>query len=591
VDKDLNKEQQKQKSQAFLEESRIVPDLRGNPLMLSLMCNIYRGENYIPRNRPEVYEKCANMLFERWDKSRGILVPQAMEAFIKPAMQHLAHWIFADEALQGGVTEQQLTEKASEYLGEWRFDNHAEAEKAARDFIEFCRGRAWVFTDTGTTKEGERLYQFTHRTFLEFFTAAHLVRTRRTPGDLGGFLRPRISSREWDVVAQLAFQIQNNNIEGAGDELLKDIIDEGRETKSVEGLHLLSFAARCLEFMVPRPKIAREVSTACVEHCMDWGLAQTREDIPRGNSEPLEIFPGLLSCAAENRLIVAGTIQTILTDRINNGKERESILAIDIAMHLMWFFHLGRKGQAVPSDISAFWSNVTETIYADCSQRVASLSPRNLQVCIEVFNRGKIGITELRKWHGTEAIFFPALSLAFPQFWSASPASTLLTIVSLSSPSVHAEFPRWELQVKELARTLPHCPTPWFRRAAEKYIAFPIWALEVSKEKPKQTKRKRVLDAETMFGAFLVSAALMETTRESDMARLVHALRETQLPLFVGLAPLLLARVGQADPSLVARAIERAEFDTAQRAFITRWVSKELSLVGVAAGDDNGQSA
>ena len=75
TDQELTKGQQEDKGRTFLKESRSVPDLRNNPLMLALMCNIYRGENYIPRNRPDVYEKCAIMLFEKWDKSRGINVP------------------------------------------------------------------------------------------------------------------------------------------------------------------------------------------------------------------------------------------------------------------------------------------------------------------------------------------------------------------------------------------------------------------------------------------------------------------------------------------------------------------------------------
>lgn len=83
----LTLEQQRGKVAAFLEESRIVPDLRSNPLMLALMCNIYRGENYIPTNRPDVYEKCSVMLFERWDKSRGLLMPLPFEAHVRPAMQ------------------------------------------------------------------------------------------------------------------------------------------------------------------------------------------------------------------------------------------------------------------------------------------------------------------------------------------------------------------------------------------------------------------------------------------------------------------------------------------------------------------------
>jgi hypothetical protein len=171
--------------------------------------------------------------------------------------------------------------------------------------------------------------------------------------------------------------------------------------------------------------------------------------------------------------------------------EQESTLAIDFAMHLMWFFHLGHKGQAVPSEISNFWSSVTDAIYAACSERMESLSPSHLAVCSEAFKRQKIGIIELRKWHGTEAVFLSVPSLVFPRFWSLSSAQTLLTLVAFSSPSVGTEGTGWELlQLRELARTLPHCPTPWVRRAVEKHLTFPTWVLEVSEEKRKHIKRK-----------------------------------------------------------------------------------------------------
>ena len=127
---------------SFMLESDIVPDLRSNPLMLALMCNIYRGENYIPRNRPDVYEKCAVMLFERWDTSRGIHVNLPFEAHIKPAMMYLAHWIYINDNLQGGVSESQLVTEAAKYLLKHRFENEDEATFAAKDFIEFYRGRA-----------------------------------------------------------------------------------------------------------------------------------------------------------------------------------------------------------------------------------------------------------------------------------------------------------------------------------------------------------------------------------------------------------------------------------------------------------------
>jgi NACHT domain len=62
-------------SAAFLRESAESRDLRANPLMLSLLCALYSSEGYIPRNRPAVYERCAELLFDTWDRSRGIEVP------------------------------------------------------------------------------------------------------------------------------------------------------------------------------------------------------------------------------------------------------------------------------------------------------------------------------------------------------------------------------------------------------------------------------------------------------------------------------------------------------------------------------------
>ena len=49
---------------AFMRDSESASDLRSNPLLLSLMCNIYKGAGYIPQNRSDLYERCATMLFD-----------------------------------------------------------------------------------------------------------------------------------------------------------------------------------------------------------------------------------------------------------------------------------------------------------------------------------------------------------------------------------------------------------------------------------------------------------------------------------------------------------------------------------------------
>ena len=55
LDESVQPGRRKELRQSFLADSEFVQDLRVNPLMLSLMCGIYASENYIPRNRPDVY--------------------------------------------------------------------------------------------------------------------------------------------------------------------------------------------------------------------------------------------------------------------------------------------------------------------------------------------------------------------------------------------------------------------------------------------------------------------------------------------------------------------------------------------------------
>jgi hypothetical protein len=275
--KELTEEERSRMAVDFMRDSAEgAADLRSNALMLALLCNIYRGDGYIPRQRPQVYEKCAVMLFERWDRGRRIEVTLEFERHLRPAMQHLAFWIYSEPGLRGGVTEADLVRSATEYLMGRRFDDVDAARQEARSFVEFCRGRAWVFTDTGTTADGENLYQFTHRTFLEFFAAEHLVRTHATPASLGGVLYPRIQRGEWDVVAQLAFQLQDNNIDGAADELLIGLLSSCDQEDDRDPS--LSFAARSLSFLVPTRATCRAVAKAVVLRAYEVLMELPRSD-------------------------------------------------------------------------------------------------------------------------------------------------------------------------------------------------------------------------------------------------------------------------------------------------------------------------
>jgi predicted NACHT family NTPase len=170
-------------AETFMVESAEVPDLRANPLMLALMCILYRGEGSIPRSRPEVYEECARLLFTKWDARRKIHVELRARNLIEPALRHLAFWILTRDETSATVSMRELIAETAMFL-RLRFEDEAEAEEAAREFVDFCRGRAWVFRDAGTTAQGEELYTFTHRTFMEYFAAAYLAADCDSPEEL-----------------------------------------------------------------------------------------------------------------------------------------------------------------------------------------------------------------------------------------------------------------------------------------------------------------------------------------------------------------------------------------------------------------------
>lgn len=253
---------------SFLEESAGADDLRSNPLMLALMCILYRGEGSIPRSRPEVYEKCATLLFHKWDAARKIHANLRARNLIEPALRYLAHWLFTRAEAQPAVTEQELVSQTTRYFLSRGFEQHADAEVAAQEFVEFCRGRLWVFTEAGTTGRGEPLYAFTHRTFLEYFTAAYLASIHDSPEQLARKLAGRVAKSEWDTVAQLAIQIKDHASERGADRIFQTLLADRRHHTAKASGNILGFLGRCTAFAELAPATTRNLAARTFAHAV-----------------------------------------------------------------------------------------------------------------------------------------------------------------------------------------------------------------------------------------------------------------------------------------------------------------------------------
>lgn len=396
-----NLEEGKKLAAAFVSESAVVPDIRSNPLMLGLLCNLYRQDGFIPKNRPDVYQRCADLLFTKWDRSRGIRIKLPLDHRLRPAMSFLAHWIYSDETLQGGVTEGRLVSETSKYLRQWVEDD-AEAESIATDFVGFFSGRAWVFTDTGSDKT-QRLYQFTHRTFLEYFAADELVRLHTGPKELHRFLIRKIRTRSWDVVCQLAYQIAAQRAPSS--DLLVDLLCKDSSGASLlRRLNVLSFLARTMNLLYPTPRARREAVRLCVE-AVYRNISEIEGGGERYGTLAREILEALCDATEETLKINASEVGITLCGIITSpdlpaGARVDALLLSSDLTNA-----LDRHGRrARREDLLDFWMNQSEELAEKVSKAALELAGMDERAAVLLWVKRAKGSAEILKNFGPMAL-------------------------------------------------------------------------------------------------------------------------------------------------------------------------------------------
>jgi NACHT domain len=269
LDSTLTKNERRTLADNFIGESSSIQDLRENPLMLSLLCNLYRGARSIPRDRADLYERCAMMLFDRWDAQRGIIIKGPLRSDAREALQDIALWLFESPGWINGVPHNRLISQLISFYYPDKYESRVKAKELAEELLALWRGRAWVLTDNGTTSSGETLYGFTHQTFLEYFAAIELAARNPSPQDLWRVLAPRIARAEWDVVAQVAIQSLSKSFRGAANVLISNLLNLAADSPIEARLNLLNFVSGYLDAFAPTPPMCRQVTRACVDMALD----------------------------------------------------------------------------------------------------------------------------------------------------------------------------------------------------------------------------------------------------------------------------------------------------------------------------------
>jgi hypothetical protein len=303
-----------ERSNVFLKQTEgTAGDLRQNPLMLGLMAFLFATKGDVPTNRPEIYKECAVLMFEKWDQNRNIRADIPLNFDMLHLFGEVASEIYGNPQLEEGVSELWINKKNRKYFLDI-YEDRSKAYEAAKKVTGFVTGRSWVMSEFGPDN-----YQFTHRTFMEYFFARHLDERNETVQELLGALLPHVQERQWDVISHLALQMktfrhQKRTLQAVErlKEILKQTISEQSHLISVSG-----FFAKTLTYLVPSEM---ECKAATIDLTNVAFEIASKEEVEAATS----LLQTLCMCVVERREYVRQIITEVLRSRfVQTTNDRE----------------------------------------------------------------------------------------------------------------------------------------------------------------------------------------------------------------------------------------------------------------------------
>ncbi|PVE47279.1 hypothetical protein DDE23_13305 [Pararhodobacter aggregans] len=232
--------------QGFLLDARKkASELIRSPLLLTLIVIIYDKKSEIPDNRASLYAFCADLLFDQWDKYRDITpdLPERYRLF--DLFKHLSALLYENEEYGGTIGRDDLQREARDFFRSDYVDNReGRAAAAAEHMVGHLTGRAWILHEVG-----ENIFEFTHRTFLEYFYAKYLDTEFEETGALVRNCLMHVVEGQRSLPTHLALQIRTNNKRAASTKVAEALTESLRDRPSCT--ELVDFCLDSLGYLLP----------------------------------------------------------------------------------------------------------------------------------------------------------------------------------------------------------------------------------------------------------------------------------------------------------------------------------------------------
>jgi|GEM_PF-2684514 len=273
-------------------------ELKKSPLLLSLILILYRNELDIPTTKLEIYESCTNTLIKTRDVKEKKLDLQLQITNIEAAFAHIAYWQFN---LQNHITQKKeinyksvLNELVRFLLNQKNTSfEDISANEAAKEFLEYAKIRS-IYVENN----------FTHKSFLEYFTAYYIYSNYYYKGDHGfvdKIFTDNIDKSAWFVVLELLIcKIDNGQPD-------TDIIDNIIDSQIVKnGINAILFFTQIVnQLQNLSPIIENQIISNAIRYIIDYR-----------NDESTLLFNHLIHLDSnhKNRMLVSSQFDKLINE-------------------------------------------------------------------------------------------------------------------------------------------------------------------------------------------------------------------------------------------------------------------------------------
>jgi hypothetical protein len=452
----------------FLSQSAGADDLRRVPLLLTLMCYIFRTEGYVPQSRSEVYERCAMLYFRDWDKRRKVRAdPRLAELppdLILKVFSAIAFGIQADrEQLNAGITSPDLVELIRIYLYRQEVLSAEDESEVSRSLAEFATGRAWMLHSHGRDRQNRSLYQFTHRTFLEYFTAEYLIKHVGEPDKLARHVIGLILDGKQVVVGELVFQLCARRRPHEFDRAVRYLVAWYRKAGPEHRSQLAPFLVSLLGLTTLTRRLTSMVIDVVIESLarhvqqIRTGAGRTRPtsdailDWPSPDpgsvaSPPapdwaVHVLTSLLQTTVASPDVLVNAIHNALRE-LGRGSPDACVAIVAAITSIMV-----EEGNVVASTVPSLWRQWPEVCHDLLRVRrtdgIDAVLRKDQSLALLCWWSGAVTTREILDWHGIGALYTTPEGYVVPPSFE-SLAEVLVARISTAAPDSPVPYLDWD---------------------------------------------------------------------------------------------------------------------------------------------------